>query len=161
MTRAFNHTRETKHATDMQEAFPRIEETNHAIDLHKPLDRIEEMNHAIEIQMIEFGRFWRLYPLSIRREASDPRDSIFGMLGMFPTVLSAENDPDYNKSTAVVYSEATRRTMESLVLYTLCNLRSCQKLEKVCIFHRGCSIGACMKHLFSDLWTHTAPVGPF
>lgn len=76
----------------------------------------ERLNEMRDIYMMDSeiadSHFERLYYLSRNREATDHRDSIFGMVGMFPNLLGGEDGPDYNKSTAVVYSEATRRMIE-------------------------------------------------
>jgi hypothetical protein len=58
--------------------------------------------------------------LSQFRSTTDPRDSIYGMLGICPGVLGPNCVPDYNKDTATVYSEASLRLIQgSGILETL------------------------------------------
>lgn len=76
--------------------------------LNSMFERIGEMWSAVLIPTEESTqRFQNLYYLSRERKATDPRDSVFGMLGIFPKLLDSE--ADYKKSTAEVYSEATCR----------------------------------------------------
>jgi hypothetical protein len=64
--------------------------------------------------------------LTQQKYATDPIDSVYGMLGAFPDLLGPENCVDYNKSAAVVYSQATLRMSQSfgdLNFFDVCSLR--------------------------------------
>lgn len=74
--------------------------------------RIREIRSILDARKAGSIDHIGLYSLSTQRQATDPRDSIFGMLRIFPYLLDAGDSPEYSKSTAVVYSEATRRMCE-------------------------------------------------
>lgn len=85
----------------------------HEVTISAAFTRVEEINTIIGMMRDkEHTNLSDVYLSSRNREASDPRDSIFGMLGMFPDLLGAGHGPEYTKSAAMVYSEATRRMIE-------------------------------------------------
>lgn len=60
---------------------------------------------------IAFARFVPTLIMGLRKSfATDPRDKIYGMLGLLPGAM--ELSPDYNSPTASVYCEATVQVMK-------------------------------------------------
>jgi hypothetical protein len=63
---------------------------------------------SLEFQLVVYCQ------LAQRRSTTDPRDSVYGIFGMFPAILSPNDSPDYNKNIATVYSEASLRSIQIL-----------------------------------------------
>lgn len=73
-----------------------------------------------------------IFNLSRRSQATDPRDKIYGMLGLCDKEITASIEPDYSKSVEQVYED-----------FAVCILRSCYRLDELlswCIFVEGSAL---------------------
>lgn len=84
------------------------------------------------IRLSESPSIDHVFNLARRSQATDPRDKVYGMLGLANEKIASFIKPDYSKSVEQVYTE-----------FAVGLIRSCQKLDEVlswCVFDEGATL---------------------
>jgi hypothetical protein len=95
------------------------DKTAEAYQIWALFDRADDQKSLIQLTRQDPNLYDQFFIISVLRwvgmlEASDPRDKIFGMLGLLGSLKSVLPSPDYSRSPAEVFTDVTK----SLLAYT-------------------------------------------
>ncbi|KAF2629366.1 hypothetical protein BU25DRAFT_409267 [Macroventuria anomochaeta] len=90
-------------------------------------------NHVADlIRLDDTPSIDHIFNLARKSQATDPRDKVYGLLGLLPTRITSYLKPDYSKSVEEVYTDLA-----------ISLLRSCSRLDEVlswCAFTEGSTL---------------------